>query len=200
MPPQSPARILPTFGWAAMQRADGAEADGNAGTTLFGADIATLSTSTSPDPLKIFISYSRRDMAAADAMVEALERQGFAVTIDRRDLPYGEEWQKELSDFIAKCDTVVWLVSPDSIESRWCNWELGEVGRLSKRVVPVKLREVDPASLPPALGKVHLLPAEGVYAPARHEADLVRTLNTDRAWLKQATSLGEDARMDRQQS
>jgi len=47
------------------------------------------------DKLKLFISYSRRDMAAADLLVTALEGQDFDVTIDRRNLPYGEEWQAE---------------------------------------------------------------------------------------------------------
>ena len=148
----------------------------------------------SDDRLKVFLSYSRADMATADAMVVALERNGFEVIIDRRDLPYGEEWQAELGHFIATSDTVVWLVSPDSVRSKWCNWELGEVGRLSKRVVPVLVRAVSPDALPEALGKIHLLPAEGVYDPDGHEADLVAALNTDRAWLKTATSLGEDAR------
>ena len=146
------------------------------------------------DALKIFISYSSHDMAAADSIVDDLERSGFAVTIDRRDLPYGEEWQKELAGFIAASDTVVWLVSPDSVKSKWVNWELGEVGRLSKRLVPVRIRDVSVADLPEALGRVHLLPADGIYDRARHHADLVKTLNTDRAWLKRATSLGEDAR------
>jgi hypothetical protein len=37
---------------------------------------------------------------------------------DRRDLPDGEEWQKQVADFIRTSDTVVWLVSPDSIASK----------------------------------------------------------------------------------
>ena len=154
----------------------------------------TASAAISADALKIFLSYSRADMVAADALVEALEQQGFAVTIDRRDLPYGEEWQKELAGFIAASDTVVWLVSPDSVKSKWCNWELGEVGRLSKRLVPVVVRATAAGSLPEALGKIHLLPAQGAYEAATHEADLVKALNTDREWLKKSTSLGEDAR------
>jgi len=144
--------------------------------------------------LRVFLSYSRVDLDTADRMVSALEAAGISVTIDRRDLPYGEEWQKELADFIAQSDTVVWLVSPDSVRSKWCNWELGEVGRLSKRLVPVKVREVAPEALPESLGRIHLLPGEGVYDETRHLDALVTALNTDRAWLKRATSLGEDAR------
>lgn len=87
--------------------------------------------------LKLFISYSRRDAATADAIVSALEARGFQVTIDRRDLPFGEEWQKELAEFIRQSDTIVWLVSEASITSEWVNWELDEVKARNKRLVPV---------------------------------------------------------------
>ncbi len=116
------------------------------------------------------------------------------VLIDRRDLPYGEEWQKELADFIRASDTVVWLVSPDSVASKWVNWELGELARLSKRLIPVRVRDVDPESLPEALGRIHLLPADGVFDVEQHLAPLVDTLNTDRAWLKDATRLADRSR------
>ncbi len=89
---------------------------------------------------------------------------------------------------------MVWLVSPDSVASKWCNWELGEVGRLNKRLVPVKIRDVALEELPESLGKIHLLPAEGVYDPAAHLAHLVEALNTDGAWTKEATRLADRAR------
>jgi len=133
-------------------------------------------------------------MAVAEGLVSRLEERGMEVLIDRRDLPYGEEWQEELADFIRTCDTVVWLVSPDSIASKWVNWELGEVGRLSKRMVPVRIREIDPGGLPEALGKIHLLPAEGAFDFDRHLTTLVDTLNTNRAWVKDSTRLADRAR------
>lgn len=144
--------------------------------------------------LKLFLSYSRRNLAAADELVLALEGAGFEVTIDRRDLPYGEEWQKELADFIRASDTVVWLVSPDSVKSKWCNWELGEVVRLSKRLVPVRIVEIAPGELPEALGKIHVLPIDGVYRPDRHQTALVAALQADRGWVKEATLLADRAR------
>jgi len=72
--------------------------------------------------LKVFISYSRRNAAAADALVDALTARGFGVTIDRRDLEFGEKWQAELAEFIRMSDTVIWLLSEASIQSKWVNW------------------------------------------------------------------------------
>jgi hypothetical protein len=139
--------------------------------------------------LKIFISYSRRDMASADALVSALEQCSFEVLIDRRDLPYGEEWQKELADFIRNSDTVVWLVSPDSVASKWCKWELGELGRLHKRLVTVKIKETDIQSLPESIGNIHLFPIDGIFSIDEHFDTLVQVLNADRVWLKEGTRL-----------
>jgi WD40 repeat protein len=146
------------------------------------------------DRLKLFISYSRRDIVAAEALVAALEAENFEITIDRRDLPYGEEWQEELGDFIRGSDTVVWLVSPDSVTSKWCKWELGVVERFNKRLVPVRIRDIAPEDLPESLGRIHLLPVDGIYEPASHFSSLVMALNTDRSWVKEANRLSDRAR------
>src|SRR5262245_6838560 len=49
------------------------------------------STSSRPEgaarKLKVFVSYSRRDIEFADRIVEALQDRGLEVLIDRRDLP-----------------------------------------------------------------------------------------------------------------
>src|SRR5215510_7773680 len=93
--------------------------------------------------LKVFISYSRRDVSVANSLKEALERSGFQVLIDLRDLPYGEEWQRELEDLILQSDTVIWLLSQTSITSDWCNWEVGLVTSIKKRLVPVRIAPID---------------------------------------------------------
>jgi hypothetical protein len=67
--------------------------------------------------LKVFISYSRRDMVFADRLVAALEARGFDVLIDRRNLPALEDWERELGGFIRQSDTVVFIVSRHSISS-----------------------------------------------------------------------------------
>lgn len=139
--------------------------------------------------LTVFISYSRHDVARADALVTALEARDIQVLIDRRDLPYGEAWQGELADFIAGADTVIWLVSPASVASKWCNWELDEVQKQHKRLVPVRVGDVAPEDLPRQLGQIHILPAEGVFELAPHLDVLVQTLETDRGWLKEHTRL-----------
>jgi WD40 repeat protein len=156
--------------------------------------VAQANEAGNAQQLTVFISYARRDAPIADRMVLGLEQHGFKVTIDRRDLPYGEEWQAELADMIRACDTVVWLVTSRSVESKWCNWELGEVARLKKRLLPVRVAQVEPAALPPSIGKVQLLPSEGLFDESTHLSVLVQALVTDWAWIRQHTRLADRAR------
>ncbi len=145
------------------------------------------------DRLKVFISYSRRDSGMADALVDALQSHGFEVTIDRRDLPFGEKWQAELAEFIRLSDTVIWLVSEPSIRSEWVNWELDEVAKRNKRLVPVMAGETPRDKLPRQLGEIHILPATGVFDLPRDLGTLVKVLETNRGWLKEASRLQDRA-------
>lgn len=154
------------------------------------SDITEVPGSQSaPVKLKVFISYSRQDMAMADGLVADLEAHGFGVMIDRRDLPFGEQWQKVLAEFIVAADAVVWLVSPRSVGSEWCQWELGEVARHGKRLVPIRITSFDNKDLPAAIGRVHILPVDGVYAREAQLPQLVAVLSTNREWLQEHTRL-----------
>ncbi|MFI4998103.1 MAG: TIR domain-containing protein, partial [Hyphomicrobiales bacterium] len=52
----------------------------------------------------------------------------------------GELWQERLAGLIAACDTVVFVVSPDSVSSSVCAWEIEESFRLGKKLIPVVAR------------------------------------------------------------
>ena len=146
------------------------------------------------EQLRIFISYSRRDLAAADKLASALEKKGFEVIVDRRQLPYGEEWQRELADFVRISDTVLFLVSTDSVASQWCKWELSQVLELRKRLFPLAIGPVGIEDLPEEISKIHILPQEGLFDLDKHLPELVQALNTDRAWVKEHVRLADWAR------
>jgi hypothetical protein len=85
-----------------------------------------MADSTPEQRVKVFISYSRSDKAFAADLVLGLAACGFAPYIDRENIAAGEDWEKRLSGLIAEADTIVYVISPDSISSQHCTWELGE--------------------------------------------------------------------------
>jgi tetratricopeptide (TPR) repeat protein len=145
--------------------------------------------------LKVFISYSRRDMGFADRLVTALESRDIEVIIDRRDLPLLEEWQNELIGFIRKADAVVCLLSPSSINSKWCKWEVEQVAALNKRLAPI-VAEALPAdaNLPEIINRINFLFFTPPNDFEEQAGRLAKALGTDISWVKEHTRLGELAR------
>lgn len=153
---------------------------------------ATTNSRGADQKLKVFISYSRTDREFADRLVAALEARGLHVLIDRRDLPLLEEWQRELSSFIRQADAVVLIVSPASTASEWCEWEVAQVAALNKRLAPVVARPVSgDVPIPAAIGKINFLYFTDSNQFENEADKLVKALNTDLAWIKEHTRLGE---------
>ncbi len=145
--------------------------------------------------LRVFISYSRKDISQTKHLLEVLEREGFEVFVDFRDLPYGEEWQRELDQSIRKSDIVVWMVSSDSLKSKWCDWEIGKVTEYAKRLIPVMVEDLDRNHLPEAINRIQVIPRAGIFdfGDSNLIDDFIETLRTSHTWIKQYTVLMERA-------
>jgi len=146
------------------------------------------------DKLRVFISYSRKDSTFADLVVAALEARGLSPTIDTRDLPTLEDWRRELLGFIRTADAVVFIVSPNSISSPVCAWEVEQVTALNKRLAPIVLERVADDGIPEGIAKINYL----FFDPPNDfnsQADKLATaLMSDLVWVKVHTRLGELAR------
>src|SRR5262249_32602271 len=133
----------------------------------------------------------RRDLAFTERLVEALTARGLAAKIDTRDLPKLEDWRRELLGFIREADAVVFVVSPRSIESSVCAWEVEQVTALNKRLAPIVLERVPDDRIPAAAAKINYVYFD---QPAEFEAQanaLARALQTNLQWVKNHTRLGE---------
>src|SRR5262249_52170320 len=145
--------------------------------------------------LKVFISYSRHDIAFANEIAAGLEvLGGFEVLIDTSQIHEAEDWKARLGSLIAQSDTVVFILSPKSAASAICKWEVSEAAQLSKRILPIRAAPLDGVSAPPqlsALNYVRFDPEED-GRPRSFVAGLAglrRALNTDIAWLREHTRL-----------
>ena len=77
---------------------------------------------------RIFISYSRKDMAFADRLDAALKARGFEPLIDREEIYAFEDWWKHIEALIGKADTVVFVLSPDAVASEVALKEVAHAG------------------------------------------------------------------------
>jgi len=151
-------------------------------------------SSDAPDgsKLRVFISYSRDDLAFADQLHAALNTYGFDSVIDRHGISGGEDWKRRLSNLISEADTVVFVLSPTSARSPICAWEVGEATRLSKRILPIIWRPLEDASPPSLLRERNYI---FFYADSSEPGagfgtgltKLIAALNTDYDWLREHT-------------
>ena len=72
----------------------------------------------------VFISYSRRDTAMADEIIEAFEEQGITYFIDRHSISGGLEFPAELAKAIKASRIFLFLASKNSYESKFTMTEV----------------------------------------------------------------------------
>ena len=106
---------------------------------------------------KVFISYSRKDMAFADRLETALKARGFEPLIDRTEIYAFEDWWKRIEALIASADTVVYVVSPDGVGSKIALREVSFAASLHKRLAPIVCRRVDDEAVPEQLAKLNFI-------------------------------------------
>jgi hypothetical protein len=110
------------------------------------------------EKLKVFISYCRRDSAAfAEDLQQVLQDSRFAAFLDRAEMEAVGDWQELLNGIIARCDVVVFIVSPEAVKSERSRWEIERAIELSKHIVPVIFRPVLENDIPDKLKGLQFL-------------------------------------------
>ena len=107
---------------------------------------------------------------------------------------YEAQLAQQLEQLIAAADTVVFVVSPDSIASEVVAWELSVVEKLNKRLAPIIWRTVANDKVPTAISKLHYIHFTEPGAFEKSLDTLVTAIDTDIGWLGEHTRLGALAR------
>jgi hypothetical protein len=107
---------------------------------------------------RIFISYSRKDIAFADRLDAGLKARGFDTLIDRSDIHAFEEWWKRIEVLIAGADTLVFVLTPDAVQPGTAALkEVAFAASLNKRLAPIVFRPVEDKSVPQELAKLNFI-------------------------------------------
>lgn len=140
--------------------------------------------------LDVFISYSRRDLASAERVRDKLMAAGFGAYLDKHDILPGEPWRERLGHLIEQAGTVVFLLSPDSVASEICDWEVNEAERLGKRLLPVVVRDVPDDRVPGRLKRLNYIFLRLQDDEAAEVGRLSEALQTDIGWVREHARLG----------
>ncbi len=88
--------------------------------------------------MRLFISYARVDKPYCIQIVEILDAHD--VWFDHR-IHVGQDWWQVITEEIADCEGFVYLISPESLESTYCQREFSMARSLKKHVFPVLIHK-----------------------------------------------------------
>ena len=101
---------------------------------------------------RVFLSYSRRDRAAAAGVARALQKLGITAFDPEREVKPGDNWRTTIMDGIRRSDQVAVIWNPSSGPADWLNYEVGSASALGKEIVVLKPADFSSGDLPGELG------------------------------------------------
>ena len=109
------------------------------------------------NPGSVFISHSSKlpDFDAAKVLAEKLAGCGLNVWWDKNGLEGGNDFAAEIVEAIIRQHYFLFVLSRHSVASKWCRRELARAEELGKTIVPLKLDDVSPESLPLEVAGLH---------------------------------------------
>ncbi|MDX2074895.1 MAG: SUMF1/EgtB/PvdO family nonheme iron enzyme [bacterium] len=132
--------------------------------------------------MKLFISYARIDKAYCMEIVELLSDH--EVWFDSR-LHVGKNWWHEILKKLEWCDGFIYLLSPDSLQSSYCQREYEMAKNMGRVIFPMLIRD---ATIPPDLAELQYVDiAKGitvetlkVLLTSIHHAELAMSTHYDK--------------------
>ncbi len=90
---------------------------------------------------EVFISYSRKDADFARKLNLRLQQNGKTTWFDQESISEGADFDQEIFKGILQAETFLFVISPYSVESEFCERELRFAAENGKKFVPILLAE-----------------------------------------------------------
>ncbi|WP_199248296.1 toll/interleukin-1 receptor domain-containing protein [[Phormidium] sp. ETS-05] len=137
---------------------------------------------------QVFLSYADEDKAIMEKIRNSLRRESITVWTNTTDIKTGEAFQEAINRGIEQADNLVYLLSPDSLNSTYCQQELALALSLHKRIIPILVRETDPGLVPEALQSLQYIDLTDNVKEEDYQLDesqLLKTLYEDAAYYNE---------------
>ena len=95
----------------------------------------------------VFLSYSRRDEVFVRGLHAKLAEQKRDVWVDWEDIPLSADWWGQICAGIESSDTFVFIITPASLLSVICHFEIAHARKHNKRLIPIMRARVDETTL-----------------------------------------------------
>lgn len=127
---------------------------------------------------KVFVSYSRKDKSEVESIIANIEESlGIKCWIDLKGIETSTEYDELVVEAIEKCEIVLFMISPNSIASKYVKSEINYAEKKEKRIVLICLNDSRP-------DKWALLKFPNVdYIRASNEDQMNKFIHDMEGWL-----------------
>src|SRR5438046_8692125 len=94
----------------------------------------------------VFISYSRKDFYFAESLAFHLDREGIATWLDANHLAPGGDWAAEIDHALDEAETVILVLTPDSVRSEYVRREWQRALAQGDRLILALFRSLQAAA------------------------------------------------------
>ncbi|MEG5104709.1 TIR domain-containing protein, partial [Microcoleus sp. AT13-A5] len=137
---------------------------------------------------QVFVSYAEPDKATMEKIRNSLRRESLTVWTNTTDIQTGEAFEAAIQRGIEQADNVVYLLSPDSMDSHFARKELEIALSLNKRIIPILVRETSAEQIPNALRNLQYIDLTDNVQEDDYlldESQLLKILHQDEAYYNE---------------
>ncbi len=137
---------------------------------------------------QVFLCYADQDRAFMEKIARTLRREGITIWTNKTDIKSGDEFEEVIHRGIEQADNIVYLMSPASVKSEYCQQELVYARSFNKRIIPLLIAEIDLEQISSELRALQFLNFPHDQDELKYRADaakLIRILRQDAAYYEQ---------------
>jgi CHASE2 domain-containing sensor protein len=133
----------------------------------------------------VFLSYSEKEREFMEKVANSLRRECFTVWTNLTDINSGTDFVEAIYRGLEEADNLVFLMSPASLASEYCQMELAHARTHNKRIIPVLMKEVELEQVPPELRAIQYITITDSEQEEQYRAaiaKLIKVLREDAAY------------------
>ncbi|MBD2463184.1 TIR domain-containing protein [Oscillatoria sp. FACHB-1407] len=136
----------------------------------------------------VFLSHAEEDDVVTTLISKSLIRQGLTVWWSKTDIQTGVEFQEAIAHGIEEADNILYLISPASLQSKYCQWEIDYALSLNKRIIPLLIKQTELEQIPENLRSLQYIDLTDNVLDTDYQQDeskLFRILRHDADYYEQ---------------
>ncbi len=106
---------------------------------------------------QVFLAAAESDRDIKEKIGKTLMREGFTIWTNQTDIKTGVAFSEEINQGIEGADNFIYLISPDALQSKYCQQELERAFSQNKRIIPLLIEATDTSQISTQLDQLQFI-------------------------------------------